>query len=686
MAQRTMPQNEATKKKHSTHNGFPMSYAVATTQRYGDIDPFFYIHTVGGDKIPLQSSHELRSHTLASPLLSGLQMHKEYYEVPMRAILPNTWELIFANPTQGDDVPNDINNPYCSISSVNFSNFLKDLCFNVFDIDNLESISDPNSSYVQRTNWFKYLFLLNKFISNGELLSKLGYRLDSNLYIEFDGDSVNFDTFFNLIWSFKDNFDAIRVTYESHTYCCYTGGLGDLFRNFFPEEGNVSWVSFRRFLEILSDDPSYIDIQAYSNVSELYDHSNWSSYDLFTSIASFFRNNSIRYRFTSVQKPFDFSLLASYQLACAHFYTNDHIDFVYSANLYRNLVKSFVLTMHKYTDTDVNLSFDYNGMSIDYDAFSGYFFFQMCLKLRDPELYSYNEDYNNALFGYFYALFGTRKSLKFGDYFTGARPYPLAVGDVNVEVNNSEVSAIDITRNIQLQRFLNNVNRAGRKFSDYLRSITDGKALPTPTDPKWLASQHYNIGGNEIENTSGSGNNSPQGNIVLNLRSQQSKYSLEYRDSEPSIVIGLCWFDAMRLYSKSNDRHFFREDRFDFFNKDMQYIGDQEIYGAEVSNNPLSTTFAYTLRNMEDKQRVSIATGGFVEALPSWAFVCDNEDSQNNVPAIISPEFIRSTNAEFDRFYKSLTRMDSAGYFHFIIYHYNQCQPVRPMAFAPSIL
>ena len=46
---------------------------------------------------------------MASPFLSSLKLNKDYFMCPMPAILPNTWEYIFRQPVQGDDVPDDAN-------------------------------------------------------------------------------------------------------------------------------------------------------------------------------------------------------------------------------------------------------------------------------------------------------------------------------------------------------------------------------------------------------------------------------------------------------------------------------------------------------------------------------------------------------------------------------------------------
>ena len=90
-------------------NTFDLSYFNFKTQRFGQYEPFFVMEGVPGDTIPLSSSHNVRSLPMKSPFLSSLTLSKDYFMIPMQAILPNTWEMIYANPASGDDVPEDAN-------------------------------------------------------------------------------------------------------------------------------------------------------------------------------------------------------------------------------------------------------------------------------------------------------------------------------------------------------------------------------------------------------------------------------------------------------------------------------------------------------------------------------------------------------------------------------------------------
>ena len=154
-------------------NTFDLSYFNYKTQRFGQYEPFFVMEGVPGDTIPLSSSHNVRSLPMQSPFLSSLTLSKDYFMVPMQAILPNTWEMIFSNPASGDDVPEDAN-----------------CVWNFFNIELLLGRDLPNLSNVSK---LKLAFVLESIFSSSSLPSQLGYTLqDTN-----NDKMFSFDSCFN---------------------------------------------------------------------------------------------------------------------------------------------------------------------------------------------------------------------------------------------------------------------------------------------------------------------------------------------------------------------------------------------------------------------------------------------------------------------------------------------------------
>lgn len=671
--------NDAHKTYKQSRTTFPMTYLHYTTELYGLLNPFFAMEGVEGDTIPLNSLEDLRTHTLQAPLMSKVSKNKDYYVVPMRAILPKTFELIYANPTQGDDIPEDAN---CTFNIKNVLSWIS-----------AQFMADYSSATLDATTAeliVKFVLTAESFLSNGSLLAKMGVHL-SPLFRYRPADSTSryrydFDQWFDL--KFVPWLKSLNPIIESN---------GRLFALDLDDQpivrNDLGIVSTHRFLEIMRDDMSF-DVSSLEYLADAVP----SFVDLF--------GNASEYTIliptdvdaaNDIPATINIARLLAYQLVSFHYYSNDKIDSIYSAALYRGLMQSMAGNVVAGSDNSnaaninsVRKYFTYNGELLEYDLFS---------EAVTTDILNNGVIYGASILAagstlqakclqamaWLRNVFGLNQSLRYGDYFTGARPQVLAVGDVNTTVVNNEVNAVDMTKSLLMQRFLNSVNRVGRRFSNYVQMLSGRLPAPTPTDPNFLAHSANDLGSFEVENTAEN-----QGNIVTLMRDGSSRWAFSYDVNEPCVIIGVSWYEVARIYSKTIDRQIFHRTRFDMFNKFFQYEGDQAIYRKELDSRWLTvptSNFAYTLRYMEYKQRPSIATGGFVKHLPGHAFVTDNDESGSwYEEEKISPEYIRARPSEFDRFYASLTGNSLGSYFHFIVRYVNECPAERPMEYAPSVL
>ena len=86
---------------------FPLSYSQFQTERFAEYVPFFVEEGVSSDTLPLHSNHEVQTYTLKSPILQSLSKKKDYFAVPMQAILPLNWEKWYTKANIGQDAPDD---------------------------------------------------------------------------------------------------------------------------------------------------------------------------------------------------------------------------------------------------------------------------------------------------------------------------------------------------------------------------------------------------------------------------------------------------------------------------------------------------------------------------------------------------------------------------------------------------
>lgn len=615
-------------------NTFDLSYFNYKTQRFGQYEPFFVMEGVPGDTIPLSSSHNVRSLPMKSPFLSSLTLSKDYFMVPMQAILPNTWEMIYANPASGDDVPND-------------SNCLWD----IFNLSFLANIDFPSVSNLSR---IKIAFILESLFSTGSLPAQLGYNLQETL----KDSSHSFDSAFN---SFAQSLRGNGISYSFA----------------FPDDSTITLVSTSVPISVLVDflRQNYVYLSHVSGIPSV-DMSPFKAW--YRDVEYFLQVWSGIY--------LNISRILAYQLSCKQFYVNTKVDPIYNAQIYRD--NYFFLLKQLATTYGITLnyeSFRRNGLSVPYDFFSQHYH---DLIFGSSDFTQVNDAKISAIADIVNYVFSFNRVLKFGDYFTASRTQPLGAdvnGQMDAPVVGNKVAALDMSKSIVMQRFLNNVVKLGNDFGEYLRGIFGREPSPDYHFPKFISHQEFDVSGFEVANSTQTG----QGSMVTNLQSGSDKYAFEVTIDMPCILLGISNFNCPRLYGNARPRFLFHKDRFDMFNPMLQYIGDQPLHRIELNTDSEgeSEVFGYNSRNSEYKQAFSVASGGFLYDLPSWTFISDFGPDYAAVPSQHQgPEFLRVYPFEFDRFFATLSGLSLSQAFHFIVVYNNKVMASRPMAVNPSIL
>ncbi|QCS35998.1 major capsid protein [Capybara microvirus Cap1_SP_83] len=643
--------NDASPKVVRGRSKFNLSHRFFYTSRFGEITPFFASSAVANDQIPLRCSDSVDSYTMKTPLLSEIRKSKAYFSVPMECILPLNWEKFFTNPVIGQDVPD-----MCQCVIPDFERKYRTFLLNLVAdrIDNRgidwDNISQDDVDYLS-IFFISVLVLAEMVFSYGSLLNYLGYSCSVK-----DGFDSSFDLYVSKFFSYlsQDTF-RFSVFGSSVLYSVSCSGSHESFA-----------MSPHRFLEVLRDNPtgrgSGVHFNDLSKLHTMYE-------DLLDIIGTNLSYDAA---------PLNYKYAAAYQIVNAHFFSNDKIDYVYSADLYRQLMQ------HYYSNVceDALPRFTCNGLSYYYDSLSGF-------ALNYILTYGYFSDVSSFSCSYLAQLFSFRRSLRYMDYFTGSRSQPLAVGDVNVITQtpsgHNQVSVVDISKKIQMQRFLNAVNRSGRKFSEYVKSLFGDIPAYDYHNPAFLGSTTCRINSVDTANT-GADQYSRAQSVTSKLQSFDSKFAFEFSCDRPSVILGVEYYDIPRAYTRVTTREHFHISRFDDFIPQFQFIGDQPVYRAELGlSGDWDQPFSYQLRHMEYKQITDRAVGGFVNSLPSWVFLA-SENSLGHLLGHISPDYIRSSNVEIDSLFLSLTGYSLGSYFHFIVSSNLSCEPSRPMVYAPSIL
>lgn len=605
--------NNAQPYNNEGYNTFDRSNVRQLTQRFSDIRPYNMQIPVDGDVVRNRNVFDLSTYTMKSRLLTRVRQHLSAFTVRLSAIMPNTWELILKQPEHGEDIPADAF-PYW-----NFSNLFR----------NLEQFSFDDMSGGASTKVY-FVLAMSGMFGHDSLLKNLGYSFPI-------ADAVD-DLYGQLVGILNDGRHSITyLDSDSNMYVLASSAslsaLMDLLERVWRGEFTISSV---RKDGALDDLPELNPTSLASAISDLL--TNDSGVDRTVYITPVF----------------------AYQMCCAQFYTNSHIDDIYTGKLWlQNLLASYSV------DT-----FEVNGVHHIYDAASAYFFNQYL----NFSAIDFTEDTFKTLSN----IFALRDSLRAPDYFAEARLRPLSPMDLSVAVEDGAVSVVNINEKMWYQRLANAVNRSNSEINQYLYNMTGIQRQNIDPQPNFVVSETFDVHQQETENT-GAAQVDDADSVTSRLSRTESKYMFEIMTDEPeTVVLWLQSFSAQYTYPNAIDRIFDAQNRFDLFNSFLQHVGDQGVYAHELDASiPYGRNFGFQLRYAQYKNSLSIACGGFSRgALDTWALMWpkyQNLSAGNTVVVSdrLNSSFIRNHNGDFDKFYNSLTGTDPASRFHFICQFYN---------------
>lgn len=673
-------------------NRFDLSHSHYMSMRFGEVRPFFYQQCVPEDTISHSNNSELWSMQMKSPLMANLVGFKDYFYIPMKAILPNTWELWYTNPVQGDDIPNDA---YCNVDLAPMFNATTQVYEDLKKIiQSINTETGGNAGTVASrygTALMVKLKLMYHIITSNSILCQLG--LNTNTFYELiTTDPQGVLEKLNIDRTQKYSIDSIIERAVALPISVLDAELSD----YITAEGDIVITNTKnRKVYVLVSNGSFnrgIYRELYQDVLRNVDSATDRPLPTYTISKGLVNGNlaagssllvfallALPYRFalraftTASSMEFDISPVIAYQMVGAQFYVNDQVDKIFTAETW---LKTFD---YKGTLNNAEASFNYNGIYYNYDVFSRRIFSELVQDFSGSITTEY--DSIEVFGGYFLNLFAPYESLRYGDYFVGSRLNPLALGaDPNsyAPVTANNVKSLDMVQAMAYLNYYNDIQKLGPTAWIQQNGIFGDFPSSLDPMPRFIQRSKFSIGEMQIENTSD--NNT--GDVVTRGRSNDSGQFFGCAIDEPSIVIGLLSFDCPRIYSNVVDRLAFVKDRFDVFQPYFQNIGDQPILAKELNLQADSeSVWSWTIRHTEYKQRISYATGAFVgdSFLPSWAFVKDDRDLQ------LVPKDIRNHNEDLDKYFVTLPNVTNAGYFHFYVRMYNRCEIVRAMQDRPDI-
>lgn len=697
---------------------YDLSHGEYITPRFGEGTPTMHLDTVPADRFAVHDNTKLVLNRIPGNLLSTLNQYVDSFYVPLRSCFPNNYEKLIPNPTKGNDLPNSAlpqiplhywinqlyrcNHPiYINSASTNHRTLLQN------PISYLRLNNDGSNSDFANYG-ISWMLLISSILSRGQLLDYLGVQYDNfdyakstddyrasqlqqyidefwqSLYAYCGGDAGDFIQSYQLPLTSHSidysNVSDISYSAKADTISRWRSAISDIFeRGEFPILNLPMCSEDDEKYKRLSDSYSLL----YTTISFIFVGYNYESLNIddIDDSPTPWENGG----FINITKPL------AYQQIFAHYYSNDSIDNIFTSDLFmQNLRAVMYPTESRFTSEPV---FVYNGVQTEYDYMScAGWYYSLMEPQSDDELIRPGFLFRSWVVATL--LFLIRRTLRYGDYFSTARPRMLAVGQLNVAIgydefgNASGVSPIDITKNLLMQRYLNAANYVGSRFLNYYASMYGVTPSDTGTFPRFLAHRKIELQNQITNNTAGD-----QGAQTTNLVGYSDNNAFDVFIDDFGVILSITSFDVLPVYTSGIDCSYHFSDRFDYFNPMLQNVGDQPIRFSEIVGSPSfnETIFGWTMRNAELKFKISRAHGALVNELPGFLVKYPfssfgSRDASGGSNFVISPEFIRDKPRYLDPYIPAVTGASPASYFHFVCACLNQVHCARKVQAQPPVL
>lgn len=192
----------------------------------------------------------------------------------------------------------------------------------------------------------------------------------------------------------------------------------------------------------------------------------------------------------------------------------------------------------------------------------------------------------------------------------------------------SDVDAIDIREfreAFQLQRYQEARARYGSDYIDYLAYLgINTRTLDARLQrPEYLGGGSANVNFSEVLNTASNGGTDPIGDMgghgIAALRS--NRYRRHF--PEHGVVLTVLYVRPKAIYTNGLQRKFFKQTKEDYYQHELENIGQQEIYNKEVraAHSTPDGVFGYGDRYDEYRRELSYVTSEFKNSTSyDWHF------------------------------------------------------------------
>lgn len=192
----------------------------------------------------------------------------------------------------------------------------------------------------------------------------------------------------------------------------------------------------------------------------------------------------------------------------------------------------------------------------------------------------------------------------------------------------------DIRKAFAIQRYQEARARYGSRYTEYLRYLGVTPADSRLQRPEFLGGGQTQLNFSEIMQTAPDDAGDPRfgvadlyGHGIAAMRSNRYRRHIE----EHGFVISLLSVRPKAVYNQSVHRQWLRQDKEDYFQKELAQIGQQEVYNTELFADDSApeerSTFGYQDRYAEYREVPSGVSGEFRNTLDYWHMARNFDDT-----------------------------------------------------------
>lgn len=204
----------------------------------------------------------------------------------------------------------------------------------------------------------------------------------------------------------------------------------------------------------------------------------------------------------------------------------------------------------------------------------------------------------------------------------------------------------------QVQKYFEELARGGSRYREQIYSLFRTRISDkTVQIPEYLGGDRIMINMNQVIQTSGTTETSPQGNVAAMSVTGFGKSAFTKSFEEHGFVIGVCCVRHDHTYQQGLERMFSRKNKLDYYFPVFANLGEQavlkkELYaqGTETDNEAFGYQEAWADYRMKPNRICGAFRSNATGTLDSWHY----GDNYNNTPAL-SQEWMKEGSAEIAR-------------------------------------